>query len=133
MIDDPMYKRQLEEYNKKKIFNDLVGITTIKPKKKLPLIKKNKKLSNSLKISKYVFQSKGLPTNMIRSKNRQKLLMASILEQNARNIKPRRPSTTSLAYLAKRKPTIKRMAIKAPARTRTYVDKTIELGKRAKA
>lgn len=127
---DQEYKRNIKNYKKKKLINDLLGVPTVKPRRILP--PKNKKLVNPLKISKYVFQSKGLPTNMTRSLKRQKLIMASILEQNAKIIS-RRPSTTSLAYLAKRKSNIKRMVSKKPAKVRTYIDKKIDLGKRAKA
>lgn len=128
---DQEYKRNIKNYKKKKLINDLLVVPTVKPKRTVPLIPKNKKLKNPLKISKYVFQSKGLPTNITRSLKRQKLIMASILEQNARI--SRRPNTTSLAYLAKNKSNIKRMASKKPSRVRTYLDKKIDLGKRAKA
>lgn len=141
-----------KEQKKKKLIADLVG-TSVARRTVLPLKELNKKMrlnkaliKNPLKPSKYVFRSKGLPTNLTTSLNRQKLVMSSILEQamrqmqqqrikqrqEQRNLQQRKPqiSKTSLANRARNKPAIGQVKIRPPIKRPTYIKTSSDMGKR---
>ena len=153
-----------EEQKKKNLVADLVGAPVARPAIS-PFKEANKKMQlrsilpikNPLKPSKYVFRSKGLPTNMTTSINRQKLLMASILEQAARQMQQQRISQqqkqeqmnlqqqeinqkrskqykpqinkTSLAYQAKNEPLVSQVKMQPSAKRPTYVKTSVNMGK----
>jgi hypothetical protein len=153
-----------EEQKKKNLVADLVGAPVARPAIS-PFKEANKKIQiksilpikNPLKPSKYVFRSKGLPTDMTTSINRQKLVMASILEQAARQIQQQRIiqqrqkqeqmnlqqqeikqrqtqhkpqiNKTSLAYQAKNEPLVGQVKTQPPAKRPTYVKTTVNMGK----
>ena len=154
-----------EEQKKKNLIANLVG-SSVARRALSPFEITNKKMRlnhsslirNPLKPSKYVFRSKGLPTGITSSINRQKLIMASILEQAAQQMqqqriiqqrqkqeqmnlqkqeikqkaqKPYKPQINkmSLAHQAKNKPLVSQVGIRPAAKRTSYAKTSVNMGK----
>jgi hypothetical protein len=134
-----------QENKKKKLLSDLTGIPAQRPA--ISPFKNNKTpnlykiTSNPLKPSKYVFQSKGLPSDMTKSFKRQELVMSSILEQALSQLQLQRTrqqqmlrrgphiNKSSLAFQLKNKPAIKQIRSPQPIARPTYIKTRANLGK----
>jgi len=143
-----------EEQKKKNLIANLVGspvarraFSPFKITNKKMRLNKSSLIRNPLKPSKYVFRSKGLPTDITSSINRQKLVMASILEQAARQMQQQRIiqqrqkqeikqkahkpqiNKMSLAYQSKNKPLVGQVKLQTSAKRSSYAKTSVNMGK----